>query len=62
MPPGATFAYIETVDAQHENAVKAWSGGAEVSVGPGAIVRSPRTSNGPDAPVRPVCGATVTVR
>ena len=36
--PGATFTYVETVDAQHENAVKAWSGGADVSVGPGAIV------------------------
>ncbi len=36
--PGATFAYVETVDAQHENAVNAWSGGADVSVGPGAIV------------------------
>jgi hypothetical protein len=36
--PRATFAYVETVDAQHENAVKAWSGGAEVSVGSGGIV------------------------
>jgi hypothetical protein len=29
---------VETADAQQENAVEAWSGGAEVSVGPGAIV------------------------
>ena len=36
--PGASFAYLETVDAQHENTVENWSGGTEVSVGPGAIV------------------------
>jgi hypothetical protein len=36
--PGATFAYTETADAQCENAVNPWSGGAEVSVEPGAIV------------------------
>jgi hypothetical protein len=36
--PGASFAHLETVDAQHENTVETWSGGAEVSVGPGAIV------------------------
>jgi hypothetical protein len=36
--PGATFVHHETVDAQHENAVETWGGGAEISVGPGAIV------------------------
>jgi hypothetical protein len=36
--PGARFAHLEKVDAQHENAVETWSGGAEVTVGPGAIV------------------------
>ena len=36
--PGATFTTAETVDAQQENAVEAWSGGGDVSVGPGAIV------------------------
>ncbi len=36
--PGGAFAYMETVDAQHENAVMSWTGGGEVSVGPGSIV------------------------
>jgi hypothetical protein len=36
--PGATFASLETVNSQHENAVEAWGGGPEVSVPPGAIV------------------------
>lgn len=36
--PGAVFGTVETADAQHENAVMNWSGGAEVTVGPGAIV------------------------
>lgn len=36
--PGARFTHLETVDAQHENSVETWNGGAEVSVGPGAIV------------------------
>jgi hypothetical protein len=35
---GAAFTSVETVDAQNENAVKPWSGGAEISVEPGAIV------------------------
>jgi hypothetical protein len=35
--PGRSFATMETVDAQHENAVQSWSGG-KVPVAPGAIV------------------------
>jgi hypothetical protein len=35
---GGAFAFVETADAQRENNVKSWSGGGDVSVGPGAIV------------------------